>query len=463
MNRLLCIQMINVPHSNMPGIQWPAFADQVGSQVMALQFQLEQSQWWDFEQLSTMQYKQLSPLVLHAAKTTEFYRKHYKGVQLPNVQTMESWRSLPIVKRADVQDAGDSLISNQPPKEHAPFYSISTSGSTGRQVSVQTNQVLQFLLQAFALRDELWHGRDVMGRLASIRTMKSGEGKPPEGSFSDKWGGAISAIYPTGQSGVLDISANLKQQVSWLKKFNPDILLTYPSNLVALINQMEEGGVQLKSLKAVRTLGEVVDESDRKLCREKLNISLSDIYTCQEVGYLALQCPKYNHYHIQSENVLLEVLDEYDNPCRTGEVGRVVISSLHNFITPLIRYEVGDYAEVGESCDCGRGLPVLKRILGRVRNMVTYPNGDKRWPFLGSGEFATVADVQQFQLIQTTPENIEVHLVVKPSLSRDQEIELEKILARALVHSFNFSFFYHDEIKRSAGGKYEDFVSRVQG
>ena len=89
------------------------------------------------------------------------------------------------------------------------------------------------------------------------------------------------------------------------------------------------------------------------------------MYTCQEAGYLALQCPDYPHFHVQSENVLLEVVDDVGQPCGPGEVGRVLITSLNNFATPLIRYELGDYAEVGAPCPCGRGLPVLKRIMGR--------------------------------------------------------------------------------------------------
>jgi phenylacetate-CoA ligase len=102
-----------------------------------------------------------------------------------------------------------------------------------------------------------------------------------------------------------------------------------------------------------------------------------DMYTCQEAGYLALQCPDHPHYHVQSENVLLEVVDDQGLPCAPGEVGRVLVTSLNNFATPLIRYEIGDYAEVGAACSCGRGLPVLKRIMGRYRNLLTLPDGTR--------------------------------------------------------------------------------------
>jgi phenylacetate-CoA ligase len=54
-----------------------------------------------------------------------------------------------------------------------------------------------------------------------------------------------------------------------------------------------------------------------------------------------------------------------------------VVTPLHNFAMPLIRYAIGDYAEAGPPCACGRGLPVLARILGRARNLLTLPHGER--------------------------------------------------------------------------------------
>ena len=78
---------------------------------------------------------------------------------------------------------------------------------------------------------------------------------------------------------------------------------------------------------------------------------------------------------MQAENVLLEIIDAAGNPLPPGNVGRVVITVLHNLAMPLIRYEIGDYAAFGGECTCGRGLPVLERIVGRARNMLRLPDG----------------------------------------------------------------------------------------
>src|SRR3546814_9801972 len=81
-----------------------------------------------------------------------------------------------------------------------------------------------------------------------------------------------------------------------------------------------------------------VCSSDLRLCRDVWGLKIADLYSTQEAGYLALQCPEHEHYHVQSEAVLLEVLDEEDRPCRPGEVGRVVVTPLTNFAMPMIRY-----------------------------------------------------------------------------------------------------------------------------
>jgi phenylacetate-coenzyme A ligase PaaK-like adenylate-forming protein len=71
---------------------------------------------------------------------------------------------------------------------------------------------------------------------------------------------------------------------------------------------------------------------------------------------------------VQSESVLLEIVDDAGRACAPGRAGRVVVTSLHNFATPLIRYELGDLAEFGAPCACGRSLPVISRVLGRSRS-----------------------------------------------------------------------------------------------
>src|SRR5262249_57510260 len=121
---------------------------------------------------------------------------------------------------------------------------------------------------------------------------------------------------------------------------------------------------------------------------------------------------------VQSENLLLEVLDERGRPCGPGETGRVVVTTLHNFAMPLIRYAIGDYATVGPPCPCGRGLPVLTRIMGRARNMLTLPDGKQIWPYFAGENLSGLAPTRQYQLVQTSRTPLPLHTAAHPSPSQ---------------------------------------------
>jgi len=164
-----------------------------------------------------------------------------------------------------------------------------------------------------------------------------------------------------------------------------------------------------------------------------------------------------------SEGLIVEVLDEQGNPCRPGQIGRVVVTDLHNFATPLIRYDLNDYAEVGEACPCGRRLTVLKRIVGRSRNMLLLPDGRRHWPFFGVFRFTEIAPIRQHQLIQRSREKIEVRLVADIPLTAEQEMRLIDLIQKSLGYPFELKLVYFDEkIPRGKGGKFEEFICEVQ-
>ncbi len=188
---------------------------------------------------------------------------------------------------------------------------------------------------------------------------------------------------------------------------------------------------------------------------------MADMYSAEEVGYIALQCPEHEHYHVQAENLLVEILDESDRPCPPGAIGRVVLSTLHNFAMPLIRYEIGDYAEPGEPCPCGRGLPVIRRILGRERNLMACPDGQRRFPVFPAGNWMHIAPIRQIQIVQKTVDHLELRLAISTELRREEQEELKGVLRKSLGFPFRFTFAYYEEIPSGPGGKYEDFICEV--
>ena len=131
-------------------------------------------------------------------------------------------------------------------------------------------------------------------------------------------------------------------------------------------------------------------------------ITLIDGYSSQECGAIALQCPQGDGYHVMSESMLVEILDDNGDHCGPGEIGRVVVTDLQNLASPIIRYDIGDYARLGASCSCGRGLAKLEQILGRQLNLLVKPNGDRHWPLVGFHNFDAIAPIRQYQMIQET-------------------------------------------------------------
>ena len=188
-----------------------------------------------------------------------------------------------------------------------------------------------------SLRNIFWHQLEPSAKTASIRLIA---------------GGHNPFARETGPCPSMNITESVASQLAWLGRERPRYLLTYPSGLANLLRTIREDGTELTGLEKIQTIGEVVTPELRSACLEVLGASIIDTYSTVEAGVLALQCPAHEHYHVMSEGVLLEVLNRDGQRCREGEVGRVVVTPLHNFAAPLIRYAIDDYAEVGPPCPC---------------------------------------------------------------------------------------------------------------
>jgi phenylacetate-CoA ligase len=442
-------------HSSIPGVSWPAIPGQEASMLLALQFQLERTQWLAPERLLELQFRQLDGLMRHAWETVPYYRERWRGAYDPGIPlTPERFSSLPFLTRNDLRGQFDALRSTAIPPAHGGTGESRTSGSTGSPVRVLKTGLCELWWRAFTLRDHAWHRRDLGSKLAAIRQgVEDGE--------SAGWGPATDGIYVTGPCALLHVRSDVDAQLAWLERQQPQYLLTYPSNLSELARRAAAQGVKLPALREARTIGEVLGAETRELCRRAWDIPVTDAYSSDEVGYYALQCPAHEHYHVQAEGVLLEVLDERNRPCPPGAVGRVVVTSLHNFAMPLVRYDLQDYAEAGAPCPCGRGLPVLKRVMGRVRNMLRLRSGQTFWPMLGTRGLSDITPIMQQQIVQKSYDSLEVRLVVARKLEVAEEEKLLGLLRSRFPPDFSLELVYRDSIARGAGGKFEEFLSEL--
>lgn len=471
------------PRSSVTGIAWPALPDAHTASLLALLWQLEQSEWWPAAELRQQQRKQLAALFAHAAATVPHYQKTLAGLFVDEVVPLAgvvgiadsdeaarvassaaqaAWRRVPILTRADLIAAGAEMLTRKYPAQHGDAHETVSSRSTGQPVRVRVSGVVSTFWQAMTLRDHSWHRRDLSARLGAIRYLGSAT-PDAEGSRGAGWGPSTKGLAPEAPLSVLSLATTTEEQVAWLLREDPAYLLVYPTVLGAMLRLLARGTSRPRSLREVRTVSEALSEDTRQLCRDVLGVPLVDSYSAQEVGYLALQCPDHPHYHVQSERLLVEILDEEGSPCRPGQVGRVVVTDLHNFATPLVRYDLGDYAEVGAPCSCGRGLPVLSRITGRRRGMLTYPDGRTAWPMFAVA-CREAAPYRELQVVQEREGELRMRVVpMSPQqpLTEPQRAALAAALQETLGHPFRVEVEEVSELGRSGAGKLEEFVSKL--
>ena len=440
--------------SAFPGIGWPAIPSQEVAYLLALLYQLEQTQWWKPEDILACQLEQAARVLKHARDTVPFYGQCLAGLHLDGKFDLEAFRRLPVLTRREIQEAGNAMLSRAVPVEHGPLLRTQSSGSTAEPIVLFGTQLTSLFWQALLMREHLWHGRDFGARLAAIRSKASTADLPD-------WGAPANLVFQTGPSAILELSLDLDQQIRWLREQEPDYLISFATNIDALARRCRELGVRLKRLREVRTYGEMLRPETRAMVREAWGVGLVDSYSSEELGYIALQCPGREHYHVQAESLLVEVLRADGSPCAPGETGRLVVTTLHNFAMPLVRYANGDYVEAGEPCPCGRGLQVLTRIAGRQRNMLVRPDGVRHWPSFPSEEWQALAPIRQLQLVQDAVDHVEVRLVLPRDLVPEEESALVKAFQKCLGYPFRITLRRVDAIGRGAGLKFEDFVSQI--
>jgi phenylacetate-CoA ligase len=259
-------------------------------------------------------------------------------------------------------------------------------------------------------------------------------------------------LFRSGPLLGIPVTTDIDRQMELIREFKPRILLLYPSNLTAFMNR----GIDLPSVRQILTIGETLSPQTRDDA-VRLFGAITDTYSSQELGTIALQCPDSPLYHLMAENLIVEVLNEDGTACRDGETGRVVATDLRNF-----GYDVGDVAQVGPPCSCGRGLPTLSRIFGRERNLVLLPDGTRHWPLIGFCYFREIAPVMQFQFIQDGRDSIEIRLVTERPLTTLEEEGLAARVQKTLGFALSVHFTYFAErIPAGANGKFEEFLCRV--
>lgn len=427
--------------------------------IVARRFhQLELIQWMTPQAIVARQFQQLALLAQHCVLHSDHFAKRLKEAQttIEGICNYEGIKKLPLLSRKELLNSGETIYCREIPKSHGTVFTIKTSGSTGEPVLIKKTDLSQLDLLASCLQDQIWHKRDFNKRFCVIRDSIKAYAQKPD------WGLPVHPLFKTGPSLELPVTSEIGELAQWIADFQPNTLLLYPNVLRGLTEYCIRHRVSFNGLEHIRTIGEMLSAENRQSASALFHSKVEDLYSSNEVGTIAIECPISGLYHVMADNLIVEILNEDGEHCASEETGRVVITDLHNFATPIIRYDIGDYAEVGPPCSCGKGLPTLKKICGRERNLIVMSDGRKYWPRVGAHHLIGIAPVQQCQLIQESFETIEVRLVTTRPLTSLEESTLCHRIQNRLGFPFHLRFNYFSKpFPRAANGKFEEFICSI--
>lgn len=408
------------PHPVFPLVRDPAVA-----LAIDIERQLAAHSRLDRAAQQAQQSRQLGYLLTHAMRRSAYWRDTLEKL-LENNKGRSAFplSEMPILTRETLQrDAAAMRIDL-----HAAGNKVRvmrTSGSTGTPVEVLRYAPVEApLYRAITRLDLRWHPADESRPVAVIKDVAQRAIDRMSARTEGREG--LPAVHVMNM-----VEHSPEALLRWLLEIRPDDLITTPTMAAELARLASAAGERLE-IGHVRTFAEPVGDELRRAVREAFGAKVVDRYSCEEFGWLALQCPKHDHLHVMTSNVIIEVVHDDGRPCKVGEAGRVLVTGLHGYAMPLLRYDIGDVAEVGAPCDCGVTLPVLRRVHGRERSFILMPDGSKRLARLTGEYWREIAPVDEYRVVQYADGSIEAFVRCERGLSSEELLALREMLARVL-------------------------------
>jgi phenylacetate-CoA ligase len=402
----------------------------------------------------------LRRLVSFARANSPFYRDQLAPLfRTGDAPDLQKWREVPILRRSDIEHNIDRINPVELPPDIGEVTIRRSSGTTGAGgMTFRTCALMRVADACMMQRLYRWWGYNDADPMASIRHYTMNDRSFPNGKVEMQWSypGASAPHYS------LDLRTSAANMIEWLTRHRPKYLLTFPSVAQELASHPDARRVTELRLKGVVAISEVVSNDASDLVRKTFGCDLAQIYGCTEMGAVALQSPDDGALLVCEENVMVELLDDDDRPVKPGETGRAILTSLYNFATPFIRYEIGDYATSADGVSpSGRALIRLQRIEGRRRNALVTASGARVWQStIPTASVLRYVAASQFQIRQPAAELIEF-LYVPLSKTPADHTGLESYFARLLGRPVTLTLSAVDTMPRTAGGKYERIVSAV--
>jgi phenylacetate-coenzyme A ligase PaaK-like adenylate-forming protein len=380
------------------------------------------------------QKKQLSNLINHACVRSAFWRQ-----RIPTrVGSQDVLEELPILSRKEiamqVQTEG-SLFHDKKQRNPATY---ETTGSTGTPLKVficeqngyynEVRGLAQFFIDDLPLDENRVEIKPVI-RSDDLRK------KTELRTASPHWAGSLSKIYSNGSNSTLRFNNDVEGLLDELAKDSVGYLVC-PSRV---IEQLLDCGADRVEKLGIKVWLHLSDYRSREAVGKLKQIGIRTLsnYSSGETGPIAFECTtNEGYYHVAHSNVIVEcdrtLTTEFD-----GEVvGRLLITHLHSYATPLIRYDIGDFGKLHDRCPCGHGGPTISHIYGRGKHFLRHPDGRFVPFYLSTRLLRESVDFEECRFRQETLDTITVQIGGRESLDRDEEERLKATIIAATDPAF---------------------------
>ncbi|MDI1323120.1 MAG: hypothetical protein PSV36_10250 [Algoriphagus sp.] len=392
-------------------------------------------------ELDRIQLEKLHALLVHATTNSPYYR-------LQNIERKSdpiAWlKSFPVLSKRSFRDSLEFIVTKPIDKN---LVVVMSSGSTGPPSKVyfdknelSNNRALQVIWWE-------WAGYSFGNSLLQTGVNMN---RTFEKSIKDK---LLNTRYIDAIS---HEESQILSELKLLQKQEKDHFVAYASSLFLFAKTALEHNIKDVKFKSVISIGEKLLPQFRESIEKAFSCQVFDTYGASEGFLIASQCTE-GKYHIMTPHVFVEILNDFDQEVKEGEMGRVVLTGLDNFTTPLIRYEVGDLAVKGssEKCACGLELPVLGEIIGRQTEFL----------LTNSGKYITVqsvvrimkqfSEIDQFKVIQSDQNQFLLQYVSPKNKLDVQEAGILQAFEKVFGQEMNFTFEKVASMPKAKSGKFQ--------
>lgn len=439
-------------------IFWPLWVAKNKSPRLKHLKYLNKSQYFSLEYLKELQFEKFKSLFSHAYHNTIYYRKKCNevGITPQLLQTIADIEKVPFLTKADIKEYSADMIATGFNVDRLSAFK--TGGATGKPAIVYKDPLAVELGAASGLRAFRWAGWEIGEAWGRVW------GNPPSND-TIKQKMLHYLIHPMYYLDTMNLNdKSMFEFANILKQVKPSILHGHSHSLYIFSLFCRRKKIAYIKPKGIVSTSMMLMTHERACIEEVFQAKVTNLYGCEEVGLIGCGCEKHEGFHLNIEDVYVEFINERGQPASDGEKGAIVVTSLINKSMPIIRYKLEDVGvPCAKKCECGRELPLMKEVSGRVADFLVRKDGSLvAGVSLVERTLTVYPGIRQMQIVQEDLDNIVLNIVKSDPFNSKVEKKLEAEFKNFVGNHNRIHINFVHAIKQEVSGKYRFSISKVQ-